>query len=184
MTNSIMVGGCLAPRLIRDWGINIVMCALLGALAIGSTWLDASASRPRQPVETDDLPDSGVIVQSEIVHLWLPEALIDLADSRCSACSARARQNLCDALDCRNPDKLWYAITKQTRQRNGDLVDLTYVRQVSQIDSQNYAELVDVLAAADGHPAREYSGADVQIVAGNLSFCQAPEVIRQLISGR
>lgn len=184
MINSSKEIGLSLGRLILGWSDKILMLALIGALAIGSTWLDATTTRPKGPVETDDCPGSGVIVDTEVVYLWLPNTVMELAASRQKPWSARTRQEWRLSLTGQERQSLWYATTVRCYQADGKSVDNTFIRRPYPTDAQNFAEFADVLAAAAGNPPARYAGAEVRVVSGDLSPQQARSVVALLVSGR
>ena len=64
-------------RQLRSWGEKLLMLTVV--LAAGVTWIDSSEARPGRAHEADDTPDSGYIIRTEVIDIWLPDSLIDLA---------------------------------------------------------------------------------------------------------
>src|SRR5262245_30268081 len=67
--------GALFSRLVG----NLMVVVVFVTTAIGLTQFDALAPRPSGALEFSDPPGSGVIVRSEVIHLWLPDILVDPA---------------------------------------------------------------------------------------------------------
>ena len=73
---------------------NLMIVVVFVMTAIGLTQFDALAPRPSAALEFSDPPGSGVIVRSEVIHLWLPEILVDPARYDFPAGIARTHQEL------------------------------------------------------------------------------------------
>ena len=65
--------------LFRRLAGNLMIVIVFGTTAIGLTQLNAVAPRPSAAPEFSDPPGSGLIVCSKVIHLWLPETLLDPA---------------------------------------------------------------------------------------------------------
>ena len=61
---------------------NLMIVVVFVTTAIGLTQFDAVVPQPSAAPEFSDPPGSGVIVRSEVIHLWLPETLVDPARQR------------------------------------------------------------------------------------------------------
>jgi len=162
------------------------MVFVLVAPVIGLTWLDSCARRPSRLLEPDDNPGSGVTVREEVLQLWLPETLIDLAGQHSESSVAPTHQELRTSLERRGQEKLWYALTTRSYQVNGGIADITFIRHPYR-DPEHFQEFLDVLATAAGNPPRyptlQYSGSEVHILPGELSEREPSEVVEELLSG-
>ncbi len=146
--------GVLFRRLVGNLMI-VVSCV---ATVIGLTQLDALTPRPSPEPELSDPPGSGLIVRSEVIHLWLPETLVYPARHELPALVARTRAGTREALDRRGQENLWYAITVRGHQVNHGTEDISFIRYPYR-ESANLQELMDVLATVAGNPPR-HSSAD------------------------
>ena len=79
MTNLVAATWRGAERLLRRWGGGILIVNMLLATAFGVMLLDSRVIRPGRTLASPESPGSGIVVRSEVVHLWLPEALLCLA---------------------------------------------------------------------------------------------------------
>ena len=107
---------------------KLMIVVVVVATAIGLTQFGAVAPRPSGAPEFSDPPGSGVIVRSEVIHLWLPENLVDLARHEFPALVARTHQELKKALERRGQENLWYAITVRGHQVNQGAADISFIR--------------------------------------------------------
>ena len=160
--------GALFGRLIGNFMIVVV----IATAAIGLTKFNAAGPRPSEAQEFSDPPGSGVIVRSEVIHLWLPETLVDLARHEFPALVALSHQELKKALERRGQENLWYAITVRGHQANHGVSDISFIRYPYR-QPENLQELMDVLAAVAGspprHPCADYSAAVVEIMPAGMS---------------
>ena len=82
--------GVLFSRLVG----NLMIVVVFVTTAIGLTQFDALVPRPSEALEFSDPPGSGLIVRSEVIHLWLPEILVDPARHEFPALVAQTHQEL------------------------------------------------------------------------------------------
>ncbi len=185
MTNPRTVTWLALRRLLGSWGEKVLMVFVLVAPLIGLSWLDSRAIRPSRVHETDDQPGSGVTVRAEVLQLWLPESLIDLAGRQPESSVPQTHDELQTFLERRGQEKLWYALTTRGYQVNGDTADITVIRHPYG-DPQHFQEFLDVLATAAGNPPRypalHYSRAEVHILSGEPSERDRSEVVEELLS--
>ena len=178
--------GALFSRLVG----NLMIVVVFVTTAIGLTQFDALAPRPSGAPEFSDPPGSGVIVRSEVIHLWLPEILVDPARHEFPALVARTHQELKKALERRGQENLWYAITVRGHQANHGAADISFIRYPYR-EPENFQELMDVLATVAGSPPRhssaDYSAAIVHIIPAGMSrrewleAMQASSLLRQAV---
>jgi len=161
------------------------MVFVLVAPVIAFTWLDSRASRPSRVLEPDDKPGSGVTVRADVLHLWLPETLIDLAGHQPESSVPQTHHELQTFLERRGQEKLWYALTTRGYQVNGGIADITVIRHPHGA-RQHFQEFLDILATAAGNPPRyptlHYSGAEVHILPGEVLERDPSEVVEELLS--
>jgi hypothetical protein len=185
MTNPRTATWLALGRLLGRLGEKALMVLVLVAPVIGLTWLNSCASRPSRVLEPADQPGSGVIVRAEVLHLWLPETLIDMAGRLPESSVAQTHQELQSSVGRRVLERLWYASTTRGYQVNGGIVDITVIRHPYR-DSEHFQEFLDVLATVAGNPPRyptlHYSGAEVHVLPGELSEREPREVVEELLS--
>jgi hypothetical protein len=160
--------GALLSRLVG----NVMIVVVFLTTAIGLTQFDALAPRPSGALEFSDPPGSGVIVRSEVIHMWLPEILADPARQEFPALVARTHQELKKMLERGGQENLWYAITVRGHQANLGAADISFIRR-PYCEPENFQELMDVLATVAGsppcHPSADYSAAIVHIMPAGVS---------------
>ena len=122
--------GVLFRRLVGNLMI-VVSCV---ATVIGLTQLDALTPRPSPEPELSDPPGSGLIVRSEVIHLWLPETLVYPARHELPALS-RGRE--------RNSSKLSIAEDRKTSgtQSPSEGIKSTTVQKTSRSSGTHTANL-------------------------------------------
>jgi hypothetical protein len=151
---------------------NLMIVVVFAPIAIGLAHSNAVVPQPGAAPELSDAPGSGVIVRSEVIHLWLPETLADLARSESPALGARTHQELKKALEQRGQQNLWYAITVRGHQVNHGASDISFIRYPYR-QPEYLQELMDVLAIVAGSaprlPSADYSAAIVHIMPAGMS---------------
>ena len=142
------------------------------------------SSRPSRLPESDDKPGSGVTVRAEVLHLWMPETLIDLAGHQPLSSVVQTHDELPTSLERRGKEKLWYALTTRGHQVNGGIADITIIRHPYR-DPQHVQEFLDVLATVAGnppsYPTKHYSGAEVHVLPVEVSEREPSEVVEELL---
>ncbi len=160
--------GALFRRLVG----NLMIVVVFVTTAIGLVHFNAVVPQPGAAPEFNDPPGSGVIVRSEVTHLWLPEILVDPAPHEFPALAARTHQELKKALERRGPENLWYAITVRGHLADHRTEDTSFIRHPYR-EPENLQELMDVLAtvagSAPGHPSADYSAAIVHTMPAGMS---------------
>ena len=136
---------------------NLMIVVMFVTAAIGLTQFGAMAPRSSGAPESSEPPGSGVIVRSEVIQVWLPETLVDPARHECPALVARNHQELKNALERREHENLWYAITVRGHQANQRTTDISFIRH-PKCEPENLRELMEILAAVAGRPPRHLSG--------------------------
>jgi hypothetical protein len=122
----------------------------------------------------DDGADAGIVIRTEVLHLWLPQTLLEQAKHR----------PLQQFLERQGQDNLWYALTVRGHQHNGGFADITIVRRPCN-DPARLSELLDILATAGGNPPSDpkldFSHASVHIIAEEMAHREPREVIAELL---
>jgi hypothetical protein len=158
--------------LFRRLAGNLMIVVVFVTMVIGLAHYSAVVPQPGAARELSDAPGSGLIIRSEVMHLWLPESLVDLARNESRALVARTHQELMKALERRGEENLWYAITVRAHLANGRCEDMLFIRHPSrQLD--HLMELTDIVATVAGIPPRrpsaDYSAAVVHIMPARMS---------------
>jgi hypothetical protein len=157
------------------WGClvgNLVIVVVLVTTAIVLTRFSALIPQPGAAPDFGDGPGSGVIIRSEVIHLWLPETVVDLARHGSPALAARSHQELKEVLERRGQQNLWYAITIRGHQANDGASDISFIRYPYR-EPERDREFTDVLATVAGSPTRQrsadYSKSTVHITPAGMS---------------
>jgi hypothetical protein len=171
MTKRIRLPWAVLARLLRSWGDKVVLATALVATAIGFSWLDSRVNRAGGRLEPDDRPGSGVNVRAEVLHVWLPQSLIDVARSRAGSAIAHAQEDSRTTLEDPAQKNLWYALATRGIQANGAAAHITFIRRPYS-EPQYFPEFLEVLAFAAGYPkcdsTSRYFGAELHILTGEI----------------
>jgi hypothetical protein len=158
--------------LFRRLAGSLMIVVLLVTTAIGLTQFGAMAPRPSAAPEFSDPPGSGLIVCSEVIHLWVPETLVDPAGHEFQALVGRTHQELKTVLERRGLENRWYAITVRAHQANHRIENISYIRYPFR-QPEYLPELMDILTAVAGspprHPSADLSAAIVHSVPAGMS---------------
>jgi hypothetical protein len=131
----------------------------------------------------DALPDSGLIVKSEVIVIWMPRALHDLARRQAGPLVNRFSEELHAYLGQNGWRAGWYALRYRCHQVNGESTEITQIRRLSEA-ADHLDELEDVMAAAAGRPPRyeAFSHARVEIIPDTLQAVDPREAITRLMA--
>jgi hypothetical protein len=166
------------------WGEMFLMVLVFSAGAIGLFGFSIHVTRQDRELEPANRPGAGIIVRSEPIHLWLPQALAELAQRQSQSPVVRTHEELRRFLETEDRQDLWYARTTRGHQVNGEVVDITVIRRPYD-DPIHFSELLDVVATAAGKPPRDpeadYSEASVHILAQELLKREPREVMAELL---
>jgi hypothetical protein len=157
---------------------STAVVVIAGALGVVFVGFHAGAPGP------EDSPGSGIIIRSEVVALWIPRALHDLAQSEAGAPGFLAPEALRIELKRRGLKDAWYALTYRGHQFNGEFVEITRIRRLSEA-ADHLDELQDVMATAAGTPPRDegrhYSQARVEVIPDTLQAVVPREAVTRLL---
>jgi hypothetical protein len=172
MPKRIMMIDLPLGALFRRLAGNLMIVFMFLMTTIGLLQFGALAPRLSGAPEFSGPPGSGVIIRSEVIHLWVPETLVDPALHELPALVARTHQELKQTLKRRGQENLWYAITVRGHQANHGATDISFIRYPYR-DPESLEELMDVLAAVAGRRPRDssadYSAAVVHITPAAMS---------------
>ena len=133
------------------------------------------------------LPGSGIIVRTEVIVLWNPRALRDVAESEGGGAVFHSPEALQTELKGRGLNDAWYALTYRCYQVNRDSSEITQVRRISEAPA-HIEEFQYMMAMAAGHPprheGREFSRGQVEIIPDLLLTADPLKAVSQLVSER
>ena len=156
----------------------IFVAAVLGLICFADL-----VTRQGPELAPADRSGLGIIVRSEVLRLWMPEAT-EMAICQLQRPALQTHKELKRFLELHDQKGLWYALTARAYQANGHCVDLTFVRQPYK-DSAHFPEFLAILAAADSRPpcnrTVEFSRVSVHVIAGDLSKREPREVMAELL---
>ncbi len=160
------------------------MMMVLGGGAIGLIGLSHHVARQDQEVEPTNHPGAGMIVRSELVHLWLPRTLIELAQRQSRSPLVQSHEDLRRFLEVEGRQDLWYAMTVRGYQVNGEAADITIIRWPYD-DAPHLPELLEILATIAGNPSRrpdaDFSKAAIHIIGDELRKGVPREVMAEML---
>jgi hypothetical protein len=140
-------------------------------------------ARQDQLAGSDNEPGDGIIVRSEVIRLYLPRKMIELANRPTQQTPLRTHDDLRRRLEIEHHRDLWYALTARGLQVNGEFVDLTFIRRPFD-EPDRFPEFREILAAVTGNPPdlwMNLSSARVQLIPDELSGRDPREVISELL---
>ena len=160
------------------------MLIVLAVGIIGLYRLSIHVTRHAQLVDPSNRPGSGTIVRSELIHVWLPPTLSELARLQSESPVVRTHKELQEYLAQRDGEKLWYAIVARAHQVDGRVIDLTFIRWPYD-EGYSFKDMLDILATAAGNlpggPEGDYAKASVDIMGPDLLKHDPREVVADLI---
>ncbi len=95
--------------------------------------------------------DAFMVARTEVLHLWLPKTLIELAKSQAQSRCFGTHEELQRFLELRHEQDVWCAMTIRIYQINGTFGDVTYIRR-PYYDRHYFQEFLAILATAAGSP--------------------------------
>ncbi|SIN72759.1 hypothetical protein SAMN05444166_0471 [Singulisphaera sp. GP187] len=163
-------------RLLTVKGEKIMIGFFLATAMTGLAGVNLNGIRPAQGNDNDEVAGAGIIVRSEVLHLWLPETFRELAYS--PAQTVRDHQELRQFLEQRHLETLRYSVTTRGHQVDGGYSDIRYTRQPYE-DAHQFQEFLDILAGVGGIPdhdlAAAFPGASVHFIAEALGDVGRPD---------
>ncbi len=161
MAGSLRAAGRSLRRFQALWGGTALMAIVFATGVIGLARLSGHVSHQAAKPDLANLPDAGLIVRTEVLHLWLPQTLFERA--KC--------QSMQQLLAFPEQDDMWYAVTNRLHQVDGGFVDLTLIRRPYN-DPSHFEELLQILATVAGNPPHtpdtDYSKAEVHRIPQEL----------------
>ncbi len=172
----------LLGQQLRSWGEQLLM--LIVVLVVAIAWISIGKTLPGRGLEPDEGPGSGIDIRVEVVDIWLPVTLIDLARKPSASCVPQSHQELRTLLERSGQQNLWFALSTRHYQINGGVAVITYIRRPC-FEPENFRELLNVLAIEAGNPLLDLSlfdsGCSVHILPKEMEEREPREVVDQLV---
>jgi hypothetical protein len=160
------------------------MTIVIAMAMVGLTCFASHVTRRAQECEPAVNGELKIIVRFEVLRLWLPQPLTELAKSQTWSRFARTHEEMRQFLERRHQREQWYALTVRAYQANGEFADTTYVRR-PYYDSIYCQELLDILATAAGnppyYPTSHFSRASVYVIEEEYLDREPREVMAELL---
>jgi hypothetical protein len=151
---SLIATGPPPRRFVSIWVSRMFMVLVLAAGGLALTNFASDVDKKDQNLADGDQPEAGIIVRSEVLHIWLPPALIELANRQPSSGVMRTHEDLKQFLERRGQEKVWYAMTTRGHQANGNSIDMPFVRQPYS-EPNSFPEFLHILAVATENSSDE-----------------------------
>jgi hypothetical protein len=172
-------------RLVSVLESNFFMVLVFAAGAIGLTCFASQVSNQDQKLAAANQLSSGINVRSEVLDIWLPAALIELAKSESPTRVIRTHENLMRFLERCGQKNVWYAMTLRLHQADGDFVDIAFIRQPYR-QLCLFSEFLVILAVAAGDspdkPPDEFSTTFVHLLPESLLKRDPRDAIADLLA--
>ena len=129
--------------------------------------------------DPDLIPGAGLIVRSEVLHIWLPDTLLELASSPIQQLIVHEHDPFRRFLERRSQENIRYAVTIRGHLAGGGRSDITFIRHPYD-DPRHFQELSAILDSIDGgpiHDALDLSKASVHRVSDELLLGEPSEVL-------
>jgi hypothetical protein len=166
-------------RLWLEWAFVVSV----GTGSIGLTAFACQTSRQDRSLEPDKPSGDNIMIRCEVVHLWLPPALIELSHRRSQSRLTHDGKEFQRFLELPDHKDLWYAFCMRGHLVNGQCYDIRIIRWPCH-EPREFPELSEVLATAAGNPPRdstiEFSGASVHVIPDELLEREPREIIAEL----
>jgi hypothetical protein len=173
----------LLERRSRSSG-NTVTTILIVVAALGLTRFASHVSRQAEKGEPANDIAACINYRCELLHIWLPQKLTQLATRQAQTQFARRHEETRCVLDPQDQKSLWYALTVRVHQAGCPASDVSYVRRLNE-ESRYFPELLDILASAAGTssygPTSDFSTASVHIFADQFLKREPREVVAELL---
>jgi hypothetical protein len=186
MTRPIVTPWSRLRRLFHDLGALFLLGLVISAVAGQIPPPSPQTPRPGSGPDADDLPGSGITMNSQVLDIWLPERLVDLARREPRSVQVRTYQGLRKPLELQDDQSLFYALRVRQHARL-ESADITFVRDPDR-EPGHLQEFLDVLATAAGSPPRypslEYDNATIHVMPMTTSRQELVQAIQALTSPR
>jgi hypothetical protein len=108
------------------WGKTLLVALLAGA-ATGLTVVAFQPAKRGAQSESRDRPGSGITVRADLVDIWVPDQIYQLAKRAAANANPLSRQALDLQLMNEGGESLWYAVTFQFLQEDGGISEITTI---------------------------------------------------------
>ena len=112
--------GAPSRRSLAIWRGNAFMTIVIVAAVVGFSRFGSDANRQAQKLEPADRAGAHVFVRSEVLRVWLPRTLTELARRESQSRSIRSHEELRRILELQHQQDLWYALTMRAHQADGE----------------------------------------------------------------
>jgi hypothetical protein len=168
---------------ISSIGGTLLMELAIGAGSIGLIFFASFVARQDQLAVSGKDPLDAIVSRSEVIDLYLPRTLIEVANHQTQQPPLRTHEELRRSLEVQHHRDLWYAVTLRGFQANGEFADTTFIRR-PYAETDRFAEFLEIMAAATASPPklwRNLASATVHLIPDELSERDPREVITELI---
>ena len=149
-------------------GGNVLITIVVGATMFGIANVAPSGIRLANKDDPAEGPDMTAIVRSEVLRLWLPGTLTEMARDRSQPGFPRTHEDLRRYLELQHQQGLWYALTMRAHHADGRFSDVTVIRKPYD-DRLVFPELLVVLATAAGNAPEstvsDFTKASIHLIA-------------------
>ena len=154
---------------------------MVGVAGIAAWYVSILAGAPGP----DDSPGSGIILRFEVVALWIPRVLHDMAQVQAGAPVFLSPEAVHTELKRRGLNDAWYALTYRGQQANGEFVVITQIRRLSEA-ADHLDEIQAVMATTAGRP-RQFEDpvfplARVKVIPDTLQAVDPRDAVTRLIA--
>jgi hypothetical protein len=159
---------------------TFVMVIVIGTGSTGLAVFSSYMARQDEQAASVNDPDEGIVIRIEVIRLYLPRTLIELAQSQRLQPSLHSHADLRRKLDFEHHRDLWFALTERGHTLKGGIVDIRRFRTPYK-DIDHFPEFLEILAAAAGNPSADLSSAEVRLIPDGLSERDPRKVISALL---
>jgi hypothetical protein len=163
---------------------KLLTLIVIGGGLLGLTLFARQIARQDRVSVAPNITGGGIIVRSEVLRLWLPRALIDMAKRQSLPLRIRTHHELRQSLEGQHQRGVWYALTSRVHKFNGEFDDITTIRWPYR-DSRYFSELLDVLAVAGGNPASEpnsgFSNVSISVLPEELLMREPRDAMHEAL---
>jgi hypothetical protein len=164
---------------------RILLVFVVAAGAMGLIRFGFPVSTQEQRLANANLPVGANLERSEVLRVWMPQVLIELAKCEFTAEAMRTHGGLRRLLERRGQEKLWYATLVRGHNAGGDFIDVPFIRQPYN-EPDFFPELREMLALAmgnsPGEPAERFLTTSFSLLPENLLKRTPREAIADLLS--
>jgi hypothetical protein len=169
-------------RLCRSLGSRLLVGIVIAGASVGLTSLGTYMNHLDRGINAAVRANSGVIDHFEVLRIWVPATLKELAISE--SASTMTLEEFQRFLEREHQEDLWFAFTVRAYQLDGDFCDCTYIRYPYKHE-YSFPEAFDNLAVAAGQAPgfgmTALSNASIIVLPEGASKRQPREVVGELI---